>query len=208
MFQNAQRLIYSPLCTINKIMDKKITLKSLEKEVSYYRTEFAWKMSDNKTSQILSVINEFNIFFKNDECDVSKKGNGKLNATKHNNSCNVKPDFDYSNNHKSPRQFSIKTVRNTDVICDLTVRLFIDESELPKPDFNRLLTNPYEGLNSEDIEILEQQKNVDFLKGYLETDESNKWNFLCCDNLDGTEKMFDTLNELYNKKVHNTIYSK
>jgi hypothetical protein len=90
----------------------------------------------------------------------------------------------------------------------LAIRLFIDESELPKPDLSRLLTNPYEGLDSEDVEIIEQQKNIEVFKSYLETDESNKWNFLCSDNLDGTEKMFDTLNELYNKKARNTVCSK
>ncbi len=191
-----------------KKMSKKETLETLEKEIEYYRTEFNSKMAENKTSEVLSVINEFKTFFEKDECDLSQKTNGELNVKKHSKICKVTPDFDYSENHKSARQFSIKINKNADTLCDLKIRLFLDESELPKPDLNRLKTNPYQGMDTQDIEILEQKKNIDYFKEYIKTDESNKWNFVCLDNLKSSQEMFDTLIELYKEKVHNTIYSK
>ncbi len=71
-------------------------------------------------------------------------------------------------------------------------------SPLPKPDFKRLLENPYKGMDLLEIEIVEQQKNIDFLKKYI-TDKFNynDYNFYC-DNQTDRKSLgeFDSIKDL------------
>ena len=181
-------------------MDKKEVLASLGKELNYYRTEYEWKVSDNKTKQILQVINDIKRVFKDNACDLSYD-DIVLTAKKETNICTIKPSFDYSKEPKSPRQFSLQIIKDKELTCDLTVRLFIDESTMESPNLSNLLTNPYKGMDSDDIEIVERKKSIAQMKEFIETEEDNSWHFLCTDNLKGEAILFTTLIELYDKKV-------
>lgn len=67
-----------------------------------------------------------------------------------------------------------------------------------QPDPNRLLVNPYKGMDLLDIEIYEQQKNIDYLKKYI-NDPFNysDYNYYCENQTDRKSLgEFNSINDL------------
>lgn len=190
-------------------MTKEMKLESLEKELNYYRTEYNWKMSNKKKKELNQVLNELKFFFKKDNCNLSQQNSAELIVKKKNNVCIVKPAFDYTKEPKAAKQFLIQVKKFEEVTCDLTIRLVIDESSMPEPDINRLLINPYKGMNSIEIEIYERKRSIDYMKKFInDDDEKNTWNFWCLDNLSDEETLHKTMDEFYSRKVHNFLFNK
>ena len=50
----------------------------------------------------------------------------------------------------------------------------MDENSVGQPDFNGLLTNPYKGMDSTEIEIHERKKSIHYMKGFTREKEELK----------------------------------
>ncbi|NQX85121.1 MAG: hypothetical protein HRT67_04350 [Flavobacteriaceae bacterium] len=186
-------------------MNKNQELTLLNKEVEYLEIEYSEKMSLIKENSIAQAILSFKEIFRKNEYDFLQDNPLKIKVKKNNIICTINPEFDFKKEPEKPRQFSIKFCENDLFISKISVRLFMDENSVDQPDFNRLLTNPYKGMDSTEIEIYERKKTVDYMKKFISEKESLKWNYLSFDNTDKSQELYNTILELYNKKVHNRV---
>ena len=184
-------------------MNKEQKLTLLNREIEYLEIEYSEKMCLNKQSSIAQAILKFKDVFKKNEYDFLLDNPLEIKVKKNNTICTIIPEFDYKKEPKRPRQFSIEIKKNDLVVSKTSARLFMDENSVDQPDFNRLLTNPYKGMDSTEIEIYERKKTVDYMKEFIREKERLKWNYLSIDNSNKTEELHNTIIELYNKKVHN-----
>ena len=189
-------------------VQKEEKLNLLNKELKYLETEYLEKMSHNKQHSLNQVFEEFKGLFRQNDCDFLIDLPSEIKVKKGMNICQLKPSFDFKEQPKSNRQFDLSVENLKEGVWKATIRLFIDEnrSNLDQPDLNRLKTNPYEGMDSVDIEIYERQKSVDYMKKYITEFESYHWNFLCLDHASSDQKLYDTVENLHNEKVHNKLY--
>ena len=189
-------------------MNKKQELTLLNKEVEYLEIEYSEKMSMNKENSIAQAILTFKNIFKKNEYDFLLDNPLEIKVKKKNTTCTIKPEFDFKKEPKKPRQFSIEIKEKDLFISKISARLFMDENSVDQPDFNRLLTNPYKGMDSTEIEIYERKKTVDYMKRFISEKERLQWNYLSIDKSNETQELHNTILELYNKKVHNIVYKK
>ena len=98
---------------------------------------------------------------------VINRQDKKIEISGINNEYSIDLITDIDSNPKEPLIFLIsKSEKDSKKSIDFLMRPYND-SPLPKPDFNRLKTNPYEGMDIIDIGIVEEQKNIDFIKEYI-----------------------------------------
>jgi hypothetical protein len=57
-------------------------------------------------------------------------------------------------------------------------------------------------MDSTEIEIYETKKTVDYMKRFISEKERLQWNYLSIDKSNETQELHNTIQELYNKKVH------
>ncbi|MEI6866090.1 hypothetical protein [Flavicella sp.] len=190
------------------MMNNEQKLSVLNKEVEYLEIEYLDKMSLNKQNSIAQAISIFKDIFKKNEYDFLLDNPLEIKVKKFNNICTIKPDFNYDKEPKKPRQFSIEIKKDKVLISKISTRLFMDEDSIDQPDFNRLLTNPYKGMDSTEIEIYERKKTVDYMKKFINESERLKWNYLSVNDSDKTQELHNNISQLYNKKVHNITYIK
>jgi hypothetical protein len=182
-------------------MNKKQELTLLNKEVEYLEIEYSEKMSLNKEDSIAQAISKFKEIFKDNEYDFLLDSPLEIKVKKNNTTCTIKPEFDYKKEPEKPRQFTIEIKEKDLFISKISARLFMDENSTDQPDFNRLLTNPYKGMDSTEIEIYETKKTVDYMKRFISEKERLQWNYLSIDKSNETQELHNTIQELYNKKV-------
>ena len=178
-------------------MDKKEKLEKLTAEKEYYEVEFLEKQKQNKKDFTRKIFQDFIQEFDKTEYSVNQQDN-KLEIFSIHNGFTLSLLTDIETNTKESLIFQIsKTENKTRKRIEYLMRPN-NISPLPKPDFNRLLENPYKGMDLLDIEIVEQQKNIDFLKKYI-TDkfDYNDYNFYC-DNQTDRKSLgeFDTIKDL------------
>jgi hypothetical protein len=188
-------------------MNKEQELALIDKEVEYLEIEYSEKMSINKEDSIAQVISKFKEIFKEKEYDFLLDNYLEIKVKRNNTTCTIKTEFDYKKEPKKPRQFSIEIKENNFLISKISARLFMDESSTDQPDFNRLLTDPYKGMDSTDIEIYERKKTVDYMKRFISEKERLQWNYLSFDKSNENQELHNTIQELYNKKVHKQLGS-
>ena len=186
-------------------MNKNQELTLLDKEVEYLQIEYLEKMSLNKENSIGQAILSFKEIFRENEYDFLQDNPLEIKVKKNNIICTINPKFDFKKDPKSPRQFSISISNNDLFISKISIRLFMDENSADQPDFQRLLKNPYKGMDSTEIEIYERKKTIDYMKKFISEKENLKWIYLSIDNTDKTQELHNTILELYNKKVHNKV---
>lgn len=198
--------IHLTLCTIHeKInrMNKEQELALLNKEVEYLEIEYSEKMSLNKEDSIAQAISRFKEIFKEKEYDFLLDNHLEIKVKRNNTTCTIKTEFDYQKEPNKPRQFSIEIMENNLLISKTLARLFMDESSNNQPDFNRLATNPYKGMDSTEIEIYERKKTVEYMKKFISEKERLQWNYLSFEKSNQNPELHKTIQDLYNKKVHN-----
>jgi len=185
-------------------MNKEQELQLLNKEVAYLEAEYLKKQGENRRDSVIRAISSLKDIFRENECDFITDQPLELSVSKNNNACIIQCEIDYLKEPKKPRQFNIEVNNKEDVLLKMLVRLFMDESVLPEPDLNRLLTNPYEGMKDmTEVEIFERKKSVDSMKKYINEPENLKWNFLSVDVLnESKQEMFKTAHELFQKGVN------
>jgi len=186
-------------------MNKEQELALIDKEVEYLEIEYSEKMSLNKEDSIAQAISKFKEIFKEKEYDFLLDNYLEIKVKRNNTTCTIKTEFDYKKEPKKPRQFSIEIKENNLLISKISARLFMDESSTDQPDFNRLLTNPYKGMDSTEIEIYERKKTVDYMKRFISEKERLQWNYLSFDKSNENQELHNTIQELYNRKVHNRV---
>jgi len=160
-------------------MDKKEKLVKLTAEKEYYDVEFLEKQKQNKKSFAQKIFYDFIQEFDNSEYSVNHQDN-KVEILSIRNEFTIRLLTDIETKPKEPLIFQISETENeTKKRIEYLMRPN-NISPLPKQDFNRLLENPYKGMDLLDIEIFEQQKNIDFLKKYIaDTFDFNDYNFYC-----------------------------
>lgn len=176
-------------------MDKKEKLEKLTAEKEYYDVEYLEKQKQNKKGFAQKIFHDIIQEFDNSEYSVNHRDN-KVEIFGIRNEFTINLLTDIETKPKEPLIFQISKHETKKRIEYLMRPNNI--SPLPKPDFNRLLENPYKGLDLLDIEILEQQKNIDFLKKYItDTFDYNDYNFYC-ENKTSKKSLgeFDTIKEL------------
>ena len=105
---------------------------------------------------------------------------------------------DIDSNPKEPLIFQInKLEKSSEKFVEFLMRPF-NNSPLPNPDFNRLKENPYKGMDLLDIEIVEEQKNIDFFKKYIQDNFRFEDYIFSCQNklTDKSLGEFDSIKEL------------
>lgn len=178
-------------------MDKKEKLEKLTAEKEYYYVEFLEKQKQNKKSFAHKIFQDIIQEFDNSEYSVNHQNN-KVEIFSLRNEYTINLLTDIETKPKDSLIFQIsKTENETKKRIDYLMRPN-NVSPLPKPDFNRLLENPYKGMDLLDIEIVEQQKNIDFLKQYIaDTFDYNDYNFYCENQTYGKSLgEFDTIKKL------------
>lgn len=187
------------------IVDKKNKLSLLNEELKYLEIEYLEKMGINKQHSLNQVLDEFKELFKQNEFDFLVNSNSKLAVKKGTNIVEIKQTVDFRKHPKGNRQLDLTIKNENKEVLKVTIRLFIDESKtsLPQPDLNRLLTNPYEGMDSVEIEIHERQKSVDYMKRYISESENYCWNYLCVNHSNNHQKLYESMDNLFNEIVHN-----
>jgi len=178
-------------------MDKKEKLVKLTAEKEYYDVEFLEKQKQNKKSFAQKIFYDFIQEFDNSEYSVNHQDN-KVEILSIRNEFTIRLLTDIETKPKEPLIFQIsKTENETKKRIEYLMRPN-NISPLPKQDFNRLLENPYKGMDLLDIEIFEQQKNIDFLKKYIaDTFDFNDYNFYCENQTYGKSLgEFDTIEKL------------
>ena len=178
-------------------MDKKEKLEKLTAEKEYYNVEFLEKQKQNKKSFAEKIFLDFVKEFDKSEFLINQQDK-KVEISGIINEYSIDLITDIDSNPKEPVIFIIsKSEKESKKSIDFFMRPYND-SPLPKPDFNRLRENPYKGMDLLDIEIVEQQKNIDFLKKYI-TDTMNfdDYIFSCEKKLSGESLgEFDTIKDL------------
>jgi hypothetical protein len=178
-------------------MDKKEKLEKLTAEKEYYNVEFLDKQKQNKKSFAQKIYHDIIQEFDNSQYSVNHQDN-KVEILSNRNEFTIRLFTDIEIKPKEPLIFQIsKTENETKKRIDYLMRPN-NISPLPKPDFNRLLENPYKGMDLLDIEIVEQQKNIDFLKKYIaDTFDYDDYNFYCENQTYGKSLgEFDTIKKL------------
>lgn len=160
-------------------MDKKERLEKLTAEKEYYDVEFLEKQKQNKKSFTQKIFCDFIQEFDNSVFSVNQQDN-KVDFFSIDKEFTIRLLTDIELTPKEALIFQIsKTDNETKKRIEYLMRPN-NISPLPKPNFNRLMENPYKGMDLNDIEILEQQKNIDFLKKYItDTFDYNDYNFYC-----------------------------
>lgn len=173
-------------------MDKKEKLKILTQEREYYDVEYLEKHKSNKLEFRDIIFHDFINELK--DFDINNQEN-KMTFVGANEIITIVQTTDFEKYPKNPLFFSV-TVKLKDIDKTFQFRPFND-SPLPNPDFNRLLTNPYKGKDLLDIEIEEQQKNIDFIKGFI-TDKVDYKQYIYGGQFGSDESMmeFKTIKEL------------
>ena len=160
-------------------MDKKDKLKKLEAEKEYYNFEFIEKQIQNKKYFANKIFNNFIQEFDNLEYSVNRQ-NDKVEF--------ISIDYKFiirllTEIEIKPRESLMFQIRKTEIKTQKSIEYLMHPnniSPLQNPDFNKLLDNPYKGMDQLDIEILELQKDIDFLKKYIsETFDYNNYSFYC-----------------------------
>lgn len=177
-------------------MDKKEKLEKLLAEKKYYYVEFLEKQKQNKKSFAQKIFQDFIQEFDHSEYSVNHQDN-KVEIFGIRNEFTITLITDLEANPKESLIFQISRTENElKKRVDFLIRPN-NITPLPKPDLNRLSENPYEGMDLLDIEMVEQQKNIDFIKKYiLDTFDHNDYNFYC-ENLTSIKSLgeFDTIKE-------------
>ncbi len=178
-------------------MDKKEKLEKLTAEKEYYDVEFLEKQKQNKKDFAQKIFQDFNQEFDKTEYSVNQQDN-KLEIFSIRNGFTVSLLTDIETNPKESLIFQISKIENKNRERIEYLMRPNNISSLPKPDCNRLIENPYKGMDLLDIEILEQQKNIDFFKKYIsDTFDYNDYNFYCENQTYGKSLgEFDTIKDL------------
>ena len=175
-------------------MDKKQKLKRLNQEREYYDVEYLEKHKLNRLKFRDKIFTDIINALKDSNFEINQQAN-KITFIGINEIINVEQIADFEKKPKNPLSFKIAVnSNNADNIYQF--RPFKD-SPLPNPNFNRLLSNPYEGRDLIDVEIEEEQKNIDFLKRFItEKVDFKQYIYVC--QLDGNDRMveFKTITEL------------
>lgn len=173
-------------------MDKKEKLKILTQEREYYDAEYLEKQKLNKQEFRDIIFRE--IINKLKDFDINRQEN-KLTFIGENEIITIIQTTDFEKKPKNPLCFNVG-VKTSVKDKKFQFRPFND-SPLPKPDFNRLLSNPYKGKDLVDIEIEEQKKNIDFIKRFItEKIDYKQYIYGCESESDDNMMEFKTINEL------------
>ncbi|MFN2262506.1 MAG: hypothetical protein ABR595_10620 [Psychroflexus sp.] len=178
-------------------MDKKEKLEKLTAENKYYDVEFIDKQKQNKKSFAQKIFYDFIQEFDNSEYSLNHQ-DGKVEILSAHNEFTIRLLTDIETNPKGALIFQISKTENDTKKRIVYLMRPNNISPFPKADFNRLLENPYKGMDLLDIEIVEQQKNIDFLKKYIaDTFNYNDYNFYCENQTYGKSLgEFDTIKKL------------
>lgn len=178
-------------------MDKNEKLKKLFEEKEYYNVDFIEKQKQNKKDFAQKIFQDFIQEFDKTEYSINQQEN-KLEIFSIRIGFTVSLCTDIEANPNESLIFQISKTENMNKKRIEYLMRPNNISLLPKPDFNRLLENPYKGMDLIDIEIFEQQKNIDFLKKYISDKFDYKnYNFYC-DNQTDRKYIgeFDTIKDL------------
>lgn len=151
-------------------MDKRKILEKLNQEREYYNVEYLEKHKSNKKEFTSKIFLDFVDGLRDSDFIVNQQDN-RIEFIGTNEKIKIQQITDFDKTPKKPLLFDILITKN-DQSQTYQIRPFND-SPLPNPDFNRLLSNPYKGKDLLDIEIEEEQKNIDFFKRFI----SDKLNF-------------------------------
>lgn len=173
-------------------MSEQEKLDLLKKEADYYENEVNWKKAKEKHAQILAVFTNLNKIFEDDQILLTQKESGELLIKDKEIEGEITFGFDYSVKPSSPRLFSVKLTKDSVIICSLKVRLMLDDSNLDKPIFRE---------EPADSEVLTLQKNIKYFKEYIDSEQNQKWNFVCLDKLSDSQEVFETVSDLYDYKI-------
>lgn len=178
-------------------MDKKEKLEKLIAEKEYYNVEFLEKQKQNKNNFAQKIFHDFIQEFDISEYSVNQQ-ESKVDIFSIRNVFSINLLTDIETRPKEPLIFQISKIENEAKKRIEYLMRPNNISPLPKPDFKRLLENPYKGMDLLDIEIVEQQKNIDFFKKYItDTFDYNDYNFYCENQTDKKSLgEFDTIKEL------------
>jgi hypothetical protein len=150
----------------------------LDEELNYWKVDYETKLTENKIHSIKSCIDTFSDFLKSKDFIIQYNDLVCLASSV---DCEIKiyPQFDYK---KEPRQARRVKITKRDFVNKKKTEFLIgifNNTPLPEPDLKRLLENPYKGLSTADIELLEKKKNLKYYKEYIsepETNESTEYN--------------------------------
>lgn len=178
-------------------MDKKEKLEKLTAEKEYYDVEFLDKQKQNKICFAQKIFHDFIQEFDSSDYSINHQDN-KVDILSIRNEFTIRLLTDIEIKPKESLVFQISKTENDTKKRIVYLMRPNNISPFPKLDFNRLLENPYKGMDLLDIEIVEQQKNIDFMKEYIaDTFNFNNYNFYC-ENQTYRKSLgeFDTIKEL------------
>ena len=160
-------------------MNKKEKLEKLIAENEYYEVDFLEKQKLNKIIFARKIFDDFILYFDNVESSVNRTDN-KIEIFTIPNTVTINLLTDIENKPKQSLIFQLSKIDNETKNRLDFVMMPNNISALPKPDFNKLFESPYKGMDLLEIEILEQQKNIEFLKKYInDTFNFYDYNFYC-----------------------------
>ncbi len=181
-------------------MDKKEELEKLTIEKEYYRIEFLEKQKQNKKNFSKKIFLDFIACFDKSNFSVNhQEKKVEISDIKTKYSMELVTDID--SNPKEPLIFQInKFEKSSGNFIEYLMRPFND-SPMPNPDFNRLKKNPYKGMDLLDIELVEEQKNIDFFKKYIQDNfRFEDYVFSCQYKLtDESFGEFDTIEKIFDQ---------
>ncbi len=178
-------------------MDKKKKLEKLTEEKEYYRIEFLEKQKLNKKSFAEKIFLDFVKSFDKSEFSVNHQEKNVV-ISDVNTKYSIELIADIDSNPKEPLIFQINIIeKSSEKYMEFIMRPF-NNSPLPNPDFNRLKENPYKGMDLLEIEIVEEQKNIDFFKKYIQDSFRFEDYIFSCQNklTDKSLGEFNTIKEL------------
>ena len=156
-------------------MSIKKELEQAEKEYNYYKIDYENKIYENIIFSIKYSLDIFSNFFKKNGF-IIETNELVCKATNVDVQFIFKPKYDYKENPKQVRIIEIKKNNlKLNKKTEYQIAIF-SNAPLPETDFSRLLKNPTEGMNSDEISLLEKQKSIKYLKEYvLETELAKYW---------------------------------
>lgn len=154
-------------------MEIDTTGDKLDEELNYWKVDYETKMTENKIRSVKSCIDSFSNFLKSKDFIVQFDDLVCLASSV---DCEIKiyPQFNY---RKEPRQARKIRIAKRDFVNGKNTEFLIgifNNTPLPDPDLKRLLVNPYKGMSSADIELLEKKRDLKYYKEYISKPETNE----------------------------------